>query len=60
MKKESKKEQRRQLLMQVETLESEIQYNEFKIPKLLKEIKDLSPTKQELEDGLQNLFDEYL
>lgn len=60
MKKETKKEQRRQLILEVGDLESMIQYNEFKITDLLKELKDLNPTKDELEDGLQDLFDAYL
>ena len=60
MKKESKKEQRRQLILEVGDLESSIQYNEFKITDLLKELRDLNPTKDELEDGLQDLFDAYL
>jgi len=60
MKKESKKEQRRQLILEVGDLESSIQYNEFKIVDLLQEIKALNPTKEELEDGLQDLYDAYI
>ena len=56
----SNKTQRHYLINEVEELESNIEYAEMRIPELLKKLQDLKPTKKELEEGLQELFDTYL
>jgi len=56
----STKQKRRQLIEQANLLKEEIDYAEYKLPSVLKSIVELNPTKAELKDGLQDLFDEYL
>ena len=56
----SDKIQRRYLINEIEELECDIEHAEMRIPELLKKLQDLKPTKKELEEGLQELFDTYL
>jgi chromosome segregation ATPase len=56
----SDKTRRHYLINEVEELESNIEYAEMRIPELLKKLQSLKPTKKELEEGLQELFDTYL
>ena len=54
------KEKREKLIMEAADLENELGYIEYKLPFVLDKIKKLRPTKAELEDGLQDLFDTYI
>ena len=51
---------RAMLFQEVQNLESEIEHAEMRIPEALKKLKALKPTKKELEEGVQELFDTYL
>jgi hypothetical protein len=53
--------QRAMLIQEVQNLECEIEHAESRIPEALRKIKELKPTKKEIEEeGLQDLFDIYL
>lgn len=59
--KETRKAKMARLISKANDLAGEMEYAEFQMPKVLKEIKDLKPTKKELEDdGVQYLFDNFL
>lgn len=54
------KEKRQELIQRAISLKEELEYAEYQLPSVLKSIRELKPSKVELEDGLQDLFDEYL
>lgn len=56
----SNKEERQELIQRAFGLKEEIDYAEYQLPNILKSIRELKPSKAELEEGLQDLFDEYL
>ena len=51
---------RAMLFQEVQNLECNIEHAEMRIPEALKKLKKLKPTKKELEEGVQELFDTYL
>ena len=56
----SNKTRRAMLFQEIQNLESEIEHAEMRIPEALKKLKALKPTKKELAEGVQELFDTYL
>jgi hypothetical protein len=57
---ETRKQKMARLIDEANNLANEIEYAEYKMPFVLKEIKELNPTKKELEiDGVQYLLDTY-
>jgi len=58
--KETRKAKMARLISEANNLAGEMDYAEYKMPMVLKEIKELKPTKKELEeDGVQYLLDNY-
>ena len=51
---------RAMLFQEVQNLEYNIEHAEMRIPEALKQLQKLKPTKKELEEGVQELFDTYL
>jgi uncharacterized protein YoxC len=55
-----KRNKKRKMLIELANdLNDNIQYNEYNLQSVIEQIKEFSPTRKELKDGLQDLIDCY-